>query len=109
MKEEPPLSRQQQNFLKRFKKIKELRKKSMKDLWSSLVRTYVPIIVGALAAWLLTLGVTLDTDSQAGIIVGLTGIMQGIYYSIVRLIEKKYPKFGLLLGKEGTPSYEAKD
>lgn len=103
---EPPLSRQQQNFLKWFNGIKELRKKDMKDLLNSLIRTYVPIIVGAFAAWLLTLGVELNAESQAGLIVAITGMLQALYYGLVRLIEKKYPKFGLLLGKAVKPSYE---
>lgn len=71
----------------------------------SQIRTYVPILVGALAAWLLTKGVELDTDTQAGLIVFLTGLLQGLYYLIVRLLEKRWPKVGVLLGVASKPVY----
>ena len=71
----------------------------------SQIRTYVPILVGALAAWLLTKGIELDTDTQAGLIVFLTGLLQGLYYLIVRLLEKRWPKVGVLLGVASKPVY----
>lgn len=71
----------------------------------SQIRTYVPILVGALVAWLITVGVELDSDTQAGIIVALTGLLQGLYYFIVRLLEKKWPKIGVLLGVASKPVY----
>lgn len=73
----------------------------------SLIRTYAPIVVGALAAWLLTLGVELDPQTQAGLIVALTGILQAVYYTLVRLLEQRWPWVGVLLGSTKTPTYTA--
>lgn len=73
----------------------------------SQIRTFVPIIVGAFVAWLVTVGIALDADTQAGLIVALTGLLQGLYYFIVRLLEKRWPKVGVLLGVASKPVYRA--
>lgn len=72
----------------------------------SLIRTYVPIAVGAVVAWLVTLGVEVDVNTQAGLVVALTGVLQAVYYTVVRLLEKKFPKVGVLLGSATTPTYK---
>ena len=72
---------------------------------TSLIRTWVPIIVGALVAYLVTLGIELDVDAQTGLVVFLTAFLQGAYYLIVRVLERRYPKLGLLLGSESQPKY----
>lgn len=77
----------------------------MSNFVTSLIRTYVPIIVGALVAWLITVGIELDANTQAGLIVGLTGILQGAYYLAVRLLERKFPQIGVLLGSTQKPVY----
>lgn len=77
----------------------------MTNFVTSLIRTYVPIIVGAIVSYLLTLGIELDADSQAGLIVAMTGILQAIYYFIARILEKKFPQFGVLLGSTAKPLY----
>ena len=70
----------------------------MNSFITSLIRTYVPIIVGAIASYLITLGVELDAETQAGLVVALTGVLQAVYYLVVRLIERKFPQAGVLLG-----------
>lgn len=80
----------------------------MTNFFTSLVRTYVPIIVGAFAAWLITVGIELDANSQAGLIVALTGLLQGAYYLAVRLLERKFPQIGVLLGSTQKPVYVEK-
>lgn len=77
----------------------------MSNLITSIIRTYVPIAVGALASYLLTLEIDLDAEAQGGLIVALTALLQGAYYLIVRVLERRYPKAGLLLGTESTPKY----
>lgn len=72
---------------------------------TSLIRTYVPIIVGALVSYLLTLGIELDVNAQTGLVVFLTAFLQGAYYLIVRILERRYPKLGVLLGSEAQPKY----
>lgn len=77
----------------------------MNNFIISQIRTFVPIIVGALISWLLTVGIAIDSDTQAGLIVALTGVIQALYYFIVRLLEKKWPQVGVLLGIASKPVY----
>ena len=72
-----------------------------------LIRTYVPIIVGAAVAYLLTLGVEIDAGTQAGAVVALTGVLQALYYTGVRLLAEKWPSVGILLGVNQAPDYGA--
>lgn len=72
----------------------------------SLVRTYVPVAVGALAAWLLTLGVELNAEAQTGLTVFLTGLIVAVYYTVARLLERKWPALGFLLGSTKQPVYD---
>jgi len=81
----------------------------MNTLILSLIRTYAPIVVGALAAWLLTLGVNLDAGAQTGLIVFLTGLLQAVYYTAVRLAEQRWPGVGVLLGAAKTPDSYSND
>ena len=74
----------------------------------SLIRTYVPVAVGALVAWLLTLGVTLDPASETGLTVAGTGLLIAAYYTIIRLAERRWPWVGILLGSTAQPVYDAR-
>ena len=71
----------------------------MKNLFDSLVRTFVPIIVGAVLGFFVTRGIELDPEFEAALIVALTAGFNGVYYLLVRLFETYVsPKFGWLLG-----------
>ncbi len=73
----------------------------------SLIRTWVPIGVGAVAAWLLAHGLGMDAATQTGLVAGLTGLLAGGYYAIVRALESKFPQLGgILLGHTAKPVYE---
>lgn len=80
----------------------------MSDTLVSLIRTYVPVGVGAFFAWLVTLGVEVDAATQAGLVTALTGVVIAAYYTVVRLLERKWPFLGVLLGSTKAPSYEDK-
>lgn len=77
----------------------------MNSFVTSLIRTYVPIAVGALVSLLVTRGINLDADTQAGLIVALTGILQAVYYFVARVLERKLPQFSFLLGSSAQPRY----
>lgn len=79
----------------------------MPDFLTSLLRTYVPIAVGALVSWLLTLGIELDAETQAGLIVALTGLSQAAYYALVRALEPRLPDWlkRVVLGSSKEPMY----
>ena len=75
----------------------------MNTLALSLIRTYAPILVGAFASWLLTVGLDIDSETQAGLVIFLTGLLQAVYYTVVRLAEQKFPGIGVLLGAAKSP------
>lgn len=79
----------------------------MNDFVTSLIRTYVPIAVGAVAGYLITKGIEIDANAQLGLITFLTAVTQGVYYLLARIIEAKKPSLGtLLLGSSKKPNYE---
>lgn len=72
----------------------------------SLIRTYVPVAVGAFVAWLVTLGIDLDAEAQAGLVTALTGVLIAAYYGIVRALERRWPWVGVFLGVPAEPLYD---
>lgn len=78
----------------------------MKALFDSIVRTIVPIVVGAVIAWAVTHGVSPDPEFETTLTVAVTAAFTGIYYIAVRLFETYVsPKFGWLLGLAKAPKY----
>ena len=75
----------------------------MNDYIVSLIRTYVPIIVGAAIAWVSAHdGIGIDS---AGLDVAVVGVATAVYYAIVRKLEAQWPKLGWLLGMPRKPVY----
>jgi len=74
----------------------------------SIIRTYVPIGVGALVTWLLTIGLEIDAEGQAGLIIFGTGLLQAVYYAGVRALETRFPAVGVLLGVTKSPDSYSK-
>lgn len=70
----------------------------------SLIRTWTPIIVGALVSWLISLGVNVSDEAQAGLVIALTAVLQGVYYLAARLLERKFPALTVLLGSAQQPA-----
>lgn len=72
----------------------------------ALIRTYVPIIVGALLTWLATtLGVAVDAETKGYLIAGFTGVATAAYYTLAHLLESRWPVFSVLLGSTAKPTY----
>ena len=80
----------------------------MNTLALSLIRTYAPILVGAFASWLLTVGLDIDSETQAGLVIFLTGLLQAVYYTVVRVLEQRFPGIGVLLGAAKSPDAYSK-
>ena len=74
-------------------------------LWNSLVRTYVPWIVGAITGWLVSLGVPLDPEVETQLALVISGLAGAVYYAIIRVVEKFAPRFGWLRGSAKQPVY----
>lgn len=81
---------------------------NVNELAVSIIRTYVPIAVGAALAWLATtLGVVdLDVGAAQGLAVS---IATAAYYLAARLAERRWPEAGVLLGHRTQPSYAPPD
>lgn len=75
---------------------------NVSDYGRSLIRTFVPLVVGSLVAWLATLGIEVDRTALIGI---LDPLLATAYYALIRAAEKRWPGAGWLLGAPGAPSY----
>lgn len=78
----------------------------MNNFVTSQIRTYVPIAVGGFVAWLTVRGFNIDAKSAEGLVIFLTGVLQGLYYLTVRFLERQFPQFGWLLGSKQQPVYK---
>lgn len=74
-------------------------------VWTSLVRTYVPWLVGLIVGWLASLGIDLDPQLETSLILLVTTIAGALYHVVIRLAERAKPKFGWLLGSAKQPVY----
>ncbi len=74
------------------------------DIAVSIIRTVVPGIIGTLIAWLVTRGFDLSSYENAVNLYLVPACIAG-YYSLVRVIEKNVPAFGVLLGYKRPPVY----
>lgn len=79
----------------------------MKPLFDSLVRTYVPWIVGVVVGWLISLGIPLDPEVETQVTIALMGATSFLYYFLARVFEIYVsPKLGWLLGIGKAPTYD---
>lgn len=78
----------------------------MSNFVDSLIRTYAPIIIGAVVSWLAVRGFEIDPETSAAAVIALTGALQAAYYGLARLLESRWPNAGLLLFRRSTPDYE---
>ena len=74
----------------------------MSDWAIGHIRTFTPILAGAIATWLLGFGVEIDSGALS---VLLTSLLSGVYYAVARRVERRWPQFGLLLGHASPPRY----
>lgn len=78
----------------------------MSDQIVSLIRTYVPVGVGAALTWLATtLGVGVGEEASTGLTVGVVALVTAVYYAAARWAEGRVPWLGVLLGSRRVPSY----
>jgi hypothetical protein len=78
----------------------------MNDYVLSLVRTWVPVAVGAVLSWLAGLGLDLGKEAEVGFVTFLTAVVIAVYYALARALEKRWPALGrLLLGSAKAPAY----
>lgn len=78
----------------------------MSDQLTSYIRTLVPTLVGAIIAFLAEKGINVPIDIQTATTALLTALFAVLYYIIVRKLESKWPKLGVLLGVPSAPTYK---
>lgn len=80
----------------------------MSDFAVSLIRTNVPVLVGSLIGWLISLGVTVPESAEVPLTAGLVALSIAGYYAAARWLENRWPAFGYLLGTKAEPTYDRK-
>lgn len=75
------------------------------DIGTSIVRTIVPIIAGAIITFFTSKGFTFDDSFALNLYMVLQAIVTGVYYICVRVLEARFPQIGLLLGSTRKPEY----
>lgn len=75
---------------------------SLRDFGASLLRTAVPVVVGLILAGLAKAQIQVDEATLATVIDGLA---IGGYYTLLRLLETRWPQLGWLLGWAIAPQY----
>lgn len=73
----------------------------MSDTIVSLIRTWVPVAVGAVLAFLANRGFDIEVNQNA-----VVAAVIAVYYAAARVLEKRWPVFGWLLGVPKEPAYE---
>ena len=80
----------------------------IRALFDSLVRTFVPIVVGAVISFFVARGIALDPEFELALTTTLTAGLAFAWYALARLLEVYVaPKFGWLLGLAKAPVYQA--
>ena len=102
---EAKFRRTQANVVKFIQETQAKRRKIVSDQITSYIRTIIPSLVGAFVAWLAQKGINVPVDIVVPTTALLTAVFGALYYYIVRKLEAKYPKLGILLGIAKTPTY----
>lgn len=75
----------------------------------SIIRTLVPLAVGQIVAFFVSLGVEVSEDQEMALTVVLGFLVTAAYYLLVRFLEQKFPKLGGFLGWASTPGQYARN
>jgi hypothetical protein len=73
-----------------------------KDYTASVVRTVTPLLVGLILAIVGTEVAGFDENTLTPVI---AAVVAAVYHAVVRALEEKWPKLGMLLGWDVTPTY----
>lgn len=77
--------------------------KTVNDMLKSIIRTFVPVVVGLILSALAQIGIEIEAAALAGLV---DALFVGGYYAIVRFLESKSANLGWLLGLPSPPHYE---
>jgi hypothetical protein len=78
----------------------------MSDAIIGAIRTYVPIVIGAVVAYLAErYNIVIDEETSMALVTALGGLVAIVYWTLVRLAASKLPAVGVLLGYNVQPKY----
>jgi hypothetical protein len=81
----------------------------MNDYFLSVIRTYVPIGIGAVLSYIaVRWGIGVDDEMSTNLTIGFTALVTAVYYGLIRALEKRWPWIGKLLlglGAAAKPVY----
>lgn len=81
-------------------------KNALEAFWLSVLRTFVPIVVGTVVSWLTVRGIELDPEFEVTLSAMLFAAAAVLWHAVARLLETFVsPKFGVLLGSTKRPEY----
>lgn len=72
----------------------------------SIIRTFVPVVVGVIVGQAARIGFDLDAGAVTAIV---TVVVATVYHAAVRWLETRWPGLGVLLGWAKAPSYRKRD
>lgn len=75
----------------------------------SVVRTGVPLLVGAGVSFAAAKGIHISPDTEAQLVVLLGALAGALYHWLVRVLEERWPRCGWLLGIAMAPHYNNGD
>jgi hypothetical protein len=75
------------------------------DLLKSVIRTFVPVVVGLIISAVTLAGVEIDDELRGSLLILIDGVFVGLYYTLIRWLEGKFPAFGWFLGLPAEPHY----
>ena len=77
---------------------------NLSDWIVSWLRTNVAAWIPTVAAWLASFGIDLPVEAST---LAVGSLLISGFYTLVRLLEAKWPAAGVLLGWKGAPTYSA--
>jgi len=72
------------------------------NLGASVVRTVTPLLVGLILGFFGSKVAGLDQTTLTPVV---SMVVAAVYHSVVRVLEEKWPKWGVLLGWPTSPTY----
>jgi hypothetical protein len=78
--------------------VEVLREYIRPGLVDSTIRTWVPILIGSVLAWVAAhWNIVVPAHASSTVVVATTGLVTAGYYIAARLVEKRYPRLGHIL------------
>jgi len=75
----------------------DITRTDLADRGTSLIRTYVPIGVGAVLTWLAANWFGVDPETQTGLITAITALGSALWYGVLRWAEPHLPPWARAL------------